>query len=170
MRTRADGEARAPCSVIPGNVAAFRPAPADIAALKRFARSRSGRAFQALFDAYIPSADSPLAALDDVDGTAGLPPLPPHMPDTPAGLLAGALGVAEEALPVATGALEDDAERIAAPVERPCCAEAELPVFFIPGLKLVLPVQARPFLRFWALTPQMPGRRLRLHGKASGDC
>lgn len=132
--------------MIPGNVAAFRPAPADIAALKRFARSRPGRAFQALFDAYIPSVDSPLAALDDTEGSAGLPPLPPHMPDTPEGLLAGALGVPEEALPAAAGAFDDDdegLEGLAAPVERPCCAEAELPVFFIPGLKLVLPVQAR---------------------------
>jgi hypothetical protein len=83
-----------------------------------------------------------------------------QLPRTRDGILAGALGVSEEDMP--KGDVENDGDGSgqggaagtvgarSAPAA-PCVAQEQLPLFFVPGLQLVMPVQARPTC-FWQLT------------------
>jgi hypothetical protein len=115
-------------------VAAFRPAPADIAALQQFMHSRTGIAFQALYNSHVGPADSTTIWSPHPNRRLLLP----NIPDTATGMLAGALGVSEETLPPSDSSSGREAVE---GMERSRCPAADLPVFFVPGLKVVLPVQ-----------------------------
>lgn len=124
----------------------FRPSPADEIALKHFADTPAGEAFRRQFDDDI-AAPATAPASVAVPGAAAAPVAPPEEPpqsgDGPK--------AAFRPLKWLRGCTDGDSGAAAKPAEledvqwpgKGAAAVYELPVFFVPGVSLSLPLQVR---------------------------